>query len=314
MMSAEVGLNLRLAQPGDAETIWRLIRTAFLARRALEPPADALGDSVAGIRQRLGNQLGVLATLDGEPVGCLFVCFNHDRQPPAAMLHRVSVLPGVRGRGIAHAMVRGAVDLALDAGMRRMQLIARRELPELISWWVGHGFEPVGGRDEHRVLLACDLPVRFPVAAAADMRRLGERLARLLLPGDLIVVSGELGAGKTTLAQGLGRGLRVAGPVISPTFVLSRIHPPLGAGPALVHVDAYRLGSAAELDDLDLDASLADSVTLVEWGTGLVEQLTSERLEIDIERGGTTRIVTIRGLGARWRGVDLCALEGREVQ
>ena len=76
----------------------------------------------------------------------------------------------------------------------------------------------------------------------------------------------------------------------------------------------YRLGSAAELDDLDLDASLADSVTLVEWGTGLVEQLTSERLEIDIERGGTTRIVTIRGLGARWRGVDLCALEGREVQ
>ncbi|MBC3760284.1 tRNA (adenosine(37)-N6)-threonylcarbamoyltransferase complex ATPase subunit type 1 TsaE [Quadrisphaera oryzae] len=144
------------------------------------------------------------------------------------------------------------------------------------------------------------------------MHELGRALARLLRPGDLVVLTGDLGAGKTTLAQGLGDGLGVRGPVTSPTFVISRVHPSLVGGPALVHVDAYRLGSAGEVDDLDLDASLEEAVTVVEWGAGLVEQLASDRLEVQLERpsteaDGEVRRVVLRGVGVRWQGVELPA-------
>jgi tRNA threonylcarbamoyladenosine biosynthesis protein TsaE len=124
------------------------------------------------------------------------------------------------------------------------------------------------------------------VASADGMRELGRRLAAALRAGDLVVLSGPLGAGKTTLAQGIGAGLRVRGPVTSPTFVIARVHPSLAGGPALVHADAYRLASPAEVDDLDLDASLDTSVTVVEWGGGLVEGLASDRLEITIDLAG----------------------------
>ncbi|SEG33687.1 tRNA threonylcarbamoyladenosine biosynthesis protein TsaE [Thermomonospora echinospora] len=149
-------------------------------------------------------------------------------------------------------------------------------------------------------------PVTLPVATADDMRGLGIRLAGLLRPGDLLVLSGDLGAGKTTLTQGLGEGLKVRGPITSPTFVIARVHPSLGGGPALVHVDAYRLGGFAELDDLDLDASLPDSVTVVEWGEGLAENLSEERLEVVIIRGDTDteeRTVKVAGIGPRWAGL-----------
>lgn len=150
------------------------------------------------------------------------------------------------------------------------------------------------------------------VPTAEDMHELGRALARLLRPGDLVVLTGDLGAGKTTLAQGLGDGLGVRGPVTSPTFVISRVHPSLVGGPALVHVDAYRLGSADEVDDLDLDASLEEAVTVVEWGAGLVEQLASDRLEVQLERpsaeaDGEVRRVVLRGVGVRWQGVELPA-------
>ncbi|TNM70015.1 tRNA (adenosine(37)-N6)-threonylcarbamoyltransferase complex ATPase subunit type 1 TsaE [Streptomyces sp. NP160] len=142
------------------------------------------------------------------------------------------------------------------------------------------------------------------------MHDLGRALAALLRPGDLVVLTGDLGAGKTTLAQGVGDGLGVRGPVTSPTFVISRVHPSLVGGPSMVHVDAYRLGSAGEVDDLDLDASLEESVTLVEWGEGLVEQLAADRLEVHLERPSTAgagegRRVVLRGLGPRWDGVQL---------
>ena len=120
------------------------------------------------------------------------------------------------------------------------------------------------------------------VPTAADMRDLGERLAGLLRAGDLVVLSGSLGAGKTTLTQGIGAGLGVRGPVTSPTFVIARQHPSLRGGPALVHADAYRLGSRAEVDDLDLDTDVATSVTVVEWGEGLVEDLAPSFLQIAI--------------------------------
>ena len=133
------------------------------------------------------------------------------------------------------------------------------------------------------------------------MRRLGARLARLLEPGDVIIASGELGAGKTTLTQGIGRGLGTTGQVISPTFVLSRIHPSATGRPGLVHVDAYRLSGPDELDDLDLDATVPDSVTVVEWGRGVAEGLAADRLEIDI---WTSVNVTGRGAGGVPPGID----------
>ncbi len=117
--------------------------------------------------------------------------------------------------------------------------------------------------------------VRFEVTldGAEATQAWAARLARELRPGDVLILTGELGAGKTTFTQGLGAGLGVREGIISPTFVLSRIHPSLGDGPDLVHVDAYRLGSAGELSDLDLDTTVDRSVTVVEWGRGLAESL-----------------------------------------
>lgn len=156
------------------------------------------------------------------------------------------------------------------------------------------------------------------VGDAEATRDIGRALSALLRPGDLVVLSGGLGAGKTTFTQGLGAGLGVRGDITSPTFVIARVHPSLGDGPALVHVDAYRLqpspGAALELDDLDLDASADDAVTVVEWGAGLAEVLSEDRLEIDIARESWTpehqptdeeRVVRVRAVGPRWEGVDL---------
>lgn len=140
------------------------------------------------------------------------------------------------------------------------------------------------------------------VLTADAMRELGQRLAALLAPGDLVVLTGELGAGKTTFVQGVGAGLGVDGTVLSPTFVIARIH--RGGRVPLVHVDAYRLGSVAEIDDLDLDASLEESVTVVEWGEGLAERLSGDRLDVRIHRGegdgDETRTVEFLGHGKRW--------------
>jgi tRNA threonylcarbamoyladenosine biosynthesis protein TsaE len=142
------------------------------------------------------------------------------------------------------------------------------------------------------------------VATADEMRALGRRIAGHLRAGDLLILSGPLGAGKTTLVQGIGEGLNVRGPVTSPTFVIARVHPPLGDGPALVHADAYRLGGVAEVDDLDLDSDTARSVTAVEWGEGLAEGLSEDRLEIAIEISGPGRTVRIDGIGNRWADRD----------
>jgi tRNA threonylcarbamoyladenosine biosynthesis protein TsaE len=134
---------------------------------------------------------------------------------------------------------------------------------------------------------------------AADTRAFGTGLARVLRAGDLVVLTGPLGAGKTVLAQGIGAGLGVSGAVVSPTFVIARLHP----GPVpLVHVDAYRLGSIAEVDDLDLDVDTADAITVVEWGHGLVEQLAEARLEIVLARhdGSEQRTADLQPYGGDW--------------
>lgn len=124
--------------------------------------------------------------------------------------------------------------------------------------------------------------LRRTVADAAAMHQFGVELARTLKAGDLIVLTGPLGAGKTTLTRGLGEGLHVRGAVTSPTFVLARTHPSLVGGAPFVHVDAYRLGSAMELDDLDID--FAHSIVVVEWGRGLLDGITESWLDIEIVR------------------------------
>lgn len=160
-------------------------------------------------------------------------------------------------------------------------------------------------------------------STAEEMRALGRSLASVLRAGDLVILAGGLGAGKTTLTQGIGAGLGVRGPITSPTFVIARVHPPLGhgTGPALVHVDAYRLGSALELDDLDLDTDAASAVTVVEWGEGLAEGLSADRLEVEIMPEASAaasdvadpddgaadmpRTVRVYALGERWEGIKL---------
>jgi tRNA threonylcarbamoyladenosine biosynthesis protein TsaE len=134
---------------------------------------------------------------------------------------------------------------------------------------------------------------------AADTRALGRDLAGLLEAGDLVVLVGPLGAGKTALTQGIGEGLGVREPVTSPTFVIARVH--TGGRVPLVHVDAYRLGGRLDVDDLDLDASAEDSVTVVEWGEGLVEQLTDEHLVVRLDRReDDVRTATLEPHGAGW--------------
>lgn len=145
---------------------------------------------------------------------------------------------------------------------------------------------------------------RVTVPTAAEMRALGGRLAGQLRAGDLLLLIGGLGSGKTTLTQGIAAGLGVPGPVLSPTFVVARLH--AGGRLPLLHVDAYRLAGLAEVDDLDLDADVAESVTVVEWGAGRAEQLAQDRLEVRIEQadhGDETRVVTLLPVGGRWTPV-----------
>jgi tRNA threonylcarbamoyladenosine biosynthesis protein TsaE len=127
-----------------------------------------------------------------------------------------------------------------------------------------------------------DLIGRHEIATSDAMEELGLRIGRMLVPGDVLVLTGPLGAGKTTFTRGLAEGLGVRGPVQSPTFVIARTHPSLVGGAPLVHVDAYRLGSADELDDLDLD--IARSVTVIEWGRPMADAVADAWWDIELER------------------------------
>lgn len=134
---------------------------------------------------------------------------------------------------------------------------------------------------------------------ASDTIALGTRLGEQLRAGDVVVLSGPLGAGKTVLAKGIAQAMAVEGPVISPTFVLARVHRALRPNaPAMIHVDMYRLldhasvDLLAELDSLDLDAELDDAVVVVEWGEGIAERLSDNHLDVRLERGADTEVRT----------------------
>jgi tRNA threonylcarbamoyladenosine biosynthesis protein TsaE len=299
-------LVVSVASVEDAAGMVEVIHAAFGARPALDPPSTAIAEATASVTRSLHRGAGIYAQVDGRPAGVILVLPG---PIGVATFTRVSVHPDFQRHGIASAMVVAAESLAARQGYQRVELLAREELAELVTFWLHRGFH----RDRdvpHGMILTKPLPVMIKVPTTAAMRDLGVRLARLLEPGDVIIASGDLGAGKTTLTQGIGRGLGTTGRVISPTFVLSRIHPSATGRPRLVHVDAYRLSGPDELEDLDLDAMVPDSVTVVEWGRGVAEGLATDRLEIDIWRPpvngadlavpDSERVVTIRTVGQRW--------------
>ncbi len=287
---------VRRVGPEAAADVLTVVRAAFGARPALDPPADALGEDLGSLAHLLGVRGGLLATFDDVPVGCAVL----DVRPDGIVLRRFGVSPAAQGRRVATALVDAARAAAL--GRPAVVVSARQELPATIGFWERHGFVETTRRSPY-VELALPLRTSFEVPDAEAMRELGEQVGRSLVAGDLVVLSGELGAGKTTFTQGLGTGLEVRGGVTSPTFVIARVHPSLVAGPDLVHVDAYRLGGLAELDDLDLDASLDTAVTVVEWGAGLAETLADARLEVVIERAvgeGADEELDPRRVSLRW--------------
>jgi tRNA threonylcarbamoyladenosine biosynthesis protein TsaE len=304
--SHETRLSISRVGPESAAAVLAVVRTAFEARPALDPPAAALTETEETIGALLSASGGLLARLDGEPVGALVL----DPVGSTTYLRRFGVVPTAQGHGVAAALIEAAVEAA--DGSDDLTVVAREELPATIRFWQRQGFREIG-RDSPNVELRRPLYTHVLQAPDADaMRGLGRSLAGQLTAGDLIVLTGALGAGKTTFTQGLGAGLGVRGDITSPTFVIARVHPSLVGGPDLVHVDAYRLGGLEELDDLDLDTSVDEAVTVVEWGEGLAEGLAESRLEVVIERGedegSEARQVALTPVGPRWNRVSFGSL------
>jgi len=299
-----MSLVVRRVGADAAPTVHAVVRAAFGARAPLDPPADAMAETTESIAAALTNGGGLLATLEGRPVGALLLA----PEGGTVWLRRFGVVPAAQRTGVAGALVAEALATADGS---EVAVVARQELPATIAFWRGHGFVETTRRSPY-VELRRVVPRTYPAPDADAMRDLGRMVGERVRPGDLVVLAGELGAGKTTFTQGVGKGLGVRGDVTSPTFVIARVHPSLADGPALVHVDAYRLGGILELDDLDLDASLDEAVTVVEWGTGIAEGLADARLEVRIARAAEAvdegeldpRTVTLVPVGARWLGVQ----------
>ena len=291
-----------------AADVVSVVHAGFGAREVLDPPSTATDETVESVAPSLAEHGGLVAVAGDRPVGALLF------EPRGHLLglRRVAVHPDAQRSGVAGALVGTAERIAEVKGYDGLRLAARTELPATIRFWEHLGYTEVD-RDGTYLTMAKVLPVERTAASADDARALGEKVATRLQPGDLLILSGDLGAGKTTFTQGLGAGLKVRGDITSPTFVISRVHPSLAGGPALVHVDAYRLGGIAELDDLDLDTSLEEAVTVVEWGEGVAEGLADTRLEVTITRtrgddpleDHDARHLRFTPVGARWIGSRL---------
>ncbi|MBC7633738.1 tRNA (adenosine(37)-N6)-threonylcarbamoyltransferase complex ATPase subunit type 1 TsaE [Aeromicrobium sp.] len=308
------------AGPEHAGAIVDIIHRSFGARPTLDPPSTALDDTVESVAAVLASSGGLLVERRGLPMGAML--FDESR-PGQLGLRRVCVDPDIQTRGVASAMLGVAEDTAEERGKDGIWLDVREELPETVQFWARRRYHPVG-RDEPFIEFGKTLWLAREVPTPEAMHGLAARLATLVRAGDLLVLSGDLGAGKTTFTQGLGDALGVRGPITSPTFVIARTHPSLVGGPPLVHVDAYRLGDAVEIDDIDLDATTDEAVTVVEWGDGMAEQLSDSWLHIRIEVRGVRpidpvgtphdgadvadsepRVVTVKPNGPRWVGVPL---------
>lgn len=312
-----IELDVDLVGPDRAADVVAVIHRAFAARPPIDPPGTAGDETIASVAEALARDGGLLATRRGYPIGAIL--FDQTR-PGLLGLKRVSVDPQGRDRGVASAMVGVAEDVAEERGMDGIWLFAREELPDNVRFWQRRQYLPVA-RSGSTIEFGKTLWLAREIPDVEALHAFAGRLAALLRAGDLVVLTGDLGAGKTTFTQGLGAALGVRGPITSPTFVIARTHPSEVGGPALVHVDAYRLGGSAEIDDIDLDATTDEAVTVVEWGAGMAEQLSDSWLSITIEARpagpadplGTTsgrvsdemRVVTVKPRGPRWLRVPL---------
>ncbi|MBK5306192.1 MAG: tRNA (adenosine(37)-N6)-threonylcarbamoyltransferase complex ATPase subunit type 1 TsaE [Frankiaceae bacterium] len=285
----------RVLGAAPVEEVQQLTVRAFAGQDVLTPPSGALSERAQTIAADFAESGGVLLrSNDGPLVGACRV----RRLGLSWVVRRCAVDPAYRGQGLGRRLVEEVHAWAADEGAVRTHIGVRDALPASRAFWEQLGYWPLIGHGFWTELVR---PLTLELRGAEATVALGGRLATELRAGDLLVLSGPLGAGKTALAQGIGAGLDVQGRVTSPTFVLARVH--RGRLP-LVHVDAYRLrdaGGRLELDDLDLDASLPDSVTVVEWGEGLVEGLTDSRLDVQLQRPSEdARTVTVTPVGARW--------------
>lgn len=323
-------LNVLDATPDHAQAVLEVIKLSFGARPKLDPPSTALDETEGTVAAALDKAGGLLVERRGKPIGAMI--FDESR-PGQLGYRRVSVDPGHQDRGVASAMVGVAEDTAEERGHDGIWLNVREELPDNVEFWTRRRYIPVQ-RENTTIEFGKTLWLARELHTPQETHGFGIALAGLLRAGDLLVMTGALGAGKTTLTQGIGEGLGVRGPITSPTFVISRTHPSLVGGPPLVHVDAYRLGDSSEIDDIDLDASADESVTVVEWGAGMAEQLGDSWLSIKLERrqgneldplgtlvdeggedeggedesdesDGDTRVVMVKPHGRRWVGVPL---------
>lgn len=305
--------RLRLAEVADATAVAELF--------AAELIGDADGDvgRPQVVAELIGTRGAVVALVDEHLIGAVLLGGGDPD-----IVEWVGPVAGPDApAGLDDDLLAAAEQVAAEAGFRaaRVDVGSAGSLGPTV--WAERGY-----LTHATTTMIKTMPTAVWVDTAERMHALGARLADLLAPGDLIIASGDLGAGKTTLTQGIGAGLGVTDDITSPTFVLSRVHRSGHGRPDLVHVDAYRLGGLAEIEDLDLDTDAEQVVTVVEWGRGAAEGLTDHRLEITVLRSeadadddpdvagadGSTddeanaRLVLITGVGQRWAAVDLAVL------
>ncbi|MEP6817488.1 MAG: tRNA (adenosine(37)-N6)-threonylcarbamoyltransferase complex ATPase subunit type 1 TsaE, partial [Marmoricola sp.] len=214
-----------LVGPERARDVLAVIHGAFGDRPPLDPPATAMDETEESVAEALADHGGLLGEIDGRPVAALMFL------PLDEMLglRRVGTLEGGRSTGIAQGLVVAAEAEAVRRGFNGVRLVAREELPGTVRFWERLGYVEAG-RDGPQIYLRKLLPVRLEVPDPEAAHDLGRRLAGVLRAGDVVILTGDLGAGKTTLTQGIGAGLGVRGDVTSPTFVIARVHCSLGDG------------------------------------------------------------------------------------
>lgn len=266
-----MAVEVRRVGPEAAAEVLAVVRSAFGARPALDPPAPALAETKETIAAKLTGDRGLLACLEGEPVGALLL----DPQGSTTYLRRFGVTPAAQGHGVAGSLIEAALReaTASEEGSSELAVVAREELPATVRFWKRQGFREIR-RETPNVELRRSLRTQVLQAPDAEaMRELGRRLTAQLAAGDLIVLTGDLGAGKTTFVRHLLRALGVRGRIKSPTYAI--VEPHMAAGSPHVHgqgalpiwhFDFYRFDDPREWEDAGFRELFASrGLKLVEW-------------------------------------------------